>query len=75
LKALASHELAHWNGFFDIFSFIPPSSAQAAGMTISWWNILLSMGNMNPHCFGQMQLALPRIWTWPFSKTPSATKG
>jgi len=60
LKAMVSNELGQVNGFFDIFSFSSLSSAPAAGIAISWWNMLLSMGTINPCCVGQMELALPQ---------------
>jgi hypothetical protein len=39
LKALVSNELGQWDGIFDVFSSFPLSSAPAAGMAISWWNM------------------------------------
>ena len=44
-------------------------------MAISWWNILLSMDNMNPHCFGQMELALPQSGELASIKKPLGNKG
>lgn len=44
-------------------------------MAISWWNILLSMDNMNPHCFGQMELALPQSGEHASIKKPLGNKG
>jgi len=75
LKAIEFHELAQLNWIFNFFPCFPPSSSRAAGNAIAWWNMLLSMDNMNPCCFGQMELALPQSWELAFLKNPWATKG
>jgi hypothetical protein len=39
LKALMSNELGQWDGIFDVFFSFPLSSAPAASVAISWWNM------------------------------------
>ena len=72
---MVSHELGQVNGFFDKFSFSSLSSVPAAGIAISWWNMLLGMDNMNPCCVGQMELALAQDWDDAFFKNPFGNKG
>ena len=75
MKALVSHELGQWNGIFDNFASVSLSLVQAAGTAISWWNTLLSMDNMNPYCFGQIELALPLYLHLAIFKKPVGNKG
>ena len=44
-------------------------------MAISWWNIILSMDNMNTHCFGHIELALPLHLDLAIFKKPLGNKG
>jgi hypothetical protein len=75
LKAIVFHALVQLNWIFDNFSLLSLSSGQAAGIAISWWDMLLSMNNMDSHCFGPMELALPQSWELAFMKNPFGNKG
>jgi hypothetical protein len=75
LKAIVFHALVQLNWIFDNFSLLSLSSGQAAGIAISWWDMLLSMDNMDSHCFGPMELALPQSWELAFMKNPFGNKG
>jgi hypothetical protein len=75
LKAIVFHALVQLNWVFDDFSLLSLSSGQVAGIAISWWDTLLSMDNMDSHCFAPMELALPQSWELAFMKNPFGNKG